>query len=95
MSWMNLGEVFYVTARATGTDSAQRLVAHLRRRLTLDDVTVARVLDAAAIKASHPMAFADAFALAAARAHDAVLLTGDPEILDIRGDWEVEDLRAT
>ncbi len=40
------------------------------------------------------MAFADAFALAAARAHDAVLLTGDPEILEARGDWKVEDLRA-
>jgi len=95
MSWINLGEVFYVSARAAGHDSAHRLVADLRRRLTVDDVTPARVLEAAAIKALHPMAFADAFAVATAQAHDAVLLTGDPEILAARGDWAVQDLRAS
>jgi predicted nucleic acid-binding protein len=35
---------------------------------------------AARIKARHPLAYADAFAVATAAAHNAVLLTGDPEI---------------
>ena len=39
------------------------------------------------------MALADAFAVATALAHEAVLLTGDPEILDIGGTWMTEDLR--
>ena len=39
------------------------------------------------------MAYADAFAVGTARAHEETLLTGDPEILDIDSDWELEDLR--
>lgn len=93
MSWVNLGEVFYVTMRAAGRDVADDLTDDLRRLLALDEATPARVLEASAVKAVHSMAFADAFAVATARAHDAVLLTGDPEILDAEGDWLVEDLR--
>lgn len=52
------------------------------------------MLEAASIKAKHALAYADAFAIATAMAHDASLLTGDPEILD-GGDpaWRVIDLR--
>jgi predicted nucleic acid-binding protein len=94
MSWINLGEVFYVVHRATGADRARSVVGDLRHRLLLDLPTEARVLQAASIKATHPLAYADAFALATAMAHDASLLTGDPEILD-DGDptWPLVDLR--
>jgi predicted nucleic acid-binding protein len=94
MSWINLGEVFYVVHRATGADRARSVVGDLRHRLLLDLPTEARVLEAASIKATHPLAYADAFALATAMAHDASLLTGDPEILD-DGDptWPLVDLR--
>jgi predicted nucleic acid-binding protein len=95
MSWINVGEVAYVTARAAGADVARRVVRDLEAMLDLDIVTSARVLEAAAIKAAHPMAFAAAFALATAANHDAVLLTGDPEILDAAGTWMREDLRAS
>lgn len=44
--------------------------------------------------ALRPMAFADAFAIAPSAGHAAVLLTGDPEILDAGGGWPVEDLRS-
>jgi hypothetical protein len=40
------------------------------------------------------MAYADAFAVATAVAHDAVLLTGDPEIVGVDGLCAVEDLRG-
>jgi predicted nucleic acid-binding protein len=95
MSWINLGEVFYVVHRATGADRARAVVGDLRRRLLLDLPTGTRVLEAAAIKAGHALAYADAFAIATAVAHRASLLTGDPEILD-GGDptWPVVDLRA-
>lgn len=94
MSWVNLGEVFCVTMRTSGRESARAVVGSLRRVLTLDEAGPARVIQAAEIKALHPMAFADAFAVATAQAHGAALLTGDPEILDGGGDWDAEDLRA-
>lgn len=95
MSWINLGEVSYVVHRATGAERARAVVGDLRHRLSLDLPTEARVLEAAAIKAQHPLAYADAFAIATAVAHRASLLTGDPEILD-DGDptWPVVDLRS-
>jgi predicted nucleic acid-binding protein len=94
MSWINLGEVFYVVHRATTADRARAVIGELRHRLHLDLPTEARVLGAASIKAKHALAYADAFAIATAIAHDASLLTGDPEILD-DGDptWQVVDLR--
>jgi predicted nucleic acid-binding protein len=93
-SWINLGEVAYIVERRAGVDRARRVVRELRRRLTLDLPTEARVLEAAHLEAQYPMAYADAFAVATAIAHDATLLTGDPEILGGDPAWPVEDLRS-
>ena len=95
MSWINLGEVFSVVHRATGADRARAVIGNLRHRLRLDLPNEARVLEAAAIKAQHALAYADAFAIATAVAYNASLLTGDAEILD-HGDtnWPVVDLRS-
>ena len=92
MSWMNLGEVVYITTRSDGAGFAGAVADDLRRLVQLDELRPARVLGAAAIKAEYPMAFADAFAVATALAHDAVLWTGDPEILDQPGEWRTLDL---
>jgi len=96
MSWINLGEVFYVVQRATGVDRARAAIGELRHLLHLDLPTEGRVIEAASIKATHALAYADAFAIATAIAHNASLLTGDPEILD-GGDptWPVVDLRPS
>lgn len=93
MSWINLGEVYYVVERAAGSDRADRVVRELRHELSLDLPTEARVLEAAHIKARHAIAFADAFAVATAIAHHATLLTGDPEILGANPAWPTADLR--
>ncbi|CAN5177506.1 type II toxin-antitoxin system VapC family toxin [soil metagenome] len=93
VSWINLGEVFYISWRAGGEDLARSVIDDLRRLTAPDEATPERVLQAASVKAVHPMAYADAFAVATARAHGASLLTGDPEILDIETDWDLEDLR--
>ena len=92
MSWVNLGEVFYVTMRASGRAAADDVVGDLRRLVRLDDASGRRVLEAAAIKATYPMAYADAFAVATALAHGATLVTGDPEILRPGAPWKTEDL---
>jgi len=75
----------------TGTSSAWGPSAD--RIAALSAGSLSGVLEACALKADHPMALGDAFAVATAQAYRAVLLTGDPEILDgVRG-WELEDLR--
>lgn len=90
MSWINVGEVFSVTHRLIGERGAQRVVRGLR---ALVDIEL-RVIEAARIKADHRMAYADAFAAATAIASDAVLWTGDPELLVDGAPWQWEDLRS-
>ena len=93
MSWVNVGEVFYITWRSEGPERADEITRALGSSLRLDLATPERVLAAARIKAEHPMALADAFAVATAKAFDAQLLTGDPEIIDAPLDLDVWDLR--
>jgi predicted nucleic acid-binding protein len=93
MSWINVGEVAYVLERRAGADRSREVVRELRRLLNLDLPTEARVIEAARVKAGHRMAYADAFAVATARAHGADLLTGAPEILQGDASWSVVDLR--
>ena len=94
MSWINLGEVVCIVERRAGTRQAAQVVRALRRQLTLDLPSQTRVLEAARIKARHRVTYADAFAVATAIAHEAVLLTGDPEILDGDPNWSTIDLRG-
>jgi uncharacterized protein len=93
MSWINLGEVYYTVHREAGAREAESTLALLRPLLTLDAATPERVLGAARIKAVHPLAYGDAFAIATAAAHSAVLLTGDPGITARNVGCRVEDLR--
>ena len=93
MSWINVGEVHVVVQRRAGAARARQVVRALRRRLILDPPTEERVLAAASIKAAHPLATADAFAVATALACGATLYTGDPAIINGDPTWPVEDLR--
>lgn len=93
MSWINLGEIHYILRRLHGEDAAAETLRDIR------DVVDARlpderlVIDAARIKADHPMAYADAFAAALAMACDATVWTGDPELLVHGAPWSWRDLR--
>jgi predicted nucleic acid-binding protein len=93
MSWINLGEVYYTIHRAAGHARADATLFELRSMLALDAPSPERVLAAARVKALHPLAYGDAFAIATAAAHGAILLTGDPEITERDVGCEVEDLR--
>ena len=93
MSWINLGEVYYTIHRAAGGAEAEATLTMLRPMLALDPATPERVLAAARIKATHPLAYGDAFAIATTAAHRAILLTGDPEITGRSMGCRVEDLR--
>ncbi|MGH2772873.1 MAG: type II toxin-antitoxin system VapC family toxin [Actinomycetota bacterium] len=93
MSWINLGEVFYVVARRRGERAAGEVLAQLRPQLSLDLPSRQRILQAARIKAAYPVAYADAFAVATAIARNTVLLTGDDEILTADTNWPTQDVR--
>jgi predicted nucleic acid-binding protein len=93
MSLVNVGEVFSIVRRARDDTVALEVLDGLRARVEFDVPNEERVVAAARIKAEHPMAFADAFAIATSVAYRAVLLTGDPEIIDAPGPWQIEDLR--
>lgn len=92
MSWINLGEVYYTIHRAAGAGEAEATLRMLRPLVSLDAASSDRVLAAAKVKAAHAVAYADAFAVATAAAHDAILLTGDPELTGRPVGCRVEDL---
>lgn len=94
MSWINLGEVFYVVRRLHGEDAAAETTRDLREAIDVRLPDERIILDAARIKADLPMAYADAFAAALAISSDAVLWTGDPELLIDGSAWRWRDLRT-
>lgn len=94
VSWINLGEVFYVVRRLHGEGAATDTIRDLRGVTNPDLPSETRVIEAARIKADHPMAYADAFAAATAMSHGATLWTGDPELLRPHSPWRWKDLRA-
>jgi predicted nucleic acid-binding protein len=93
MSWINLGEVFYVVRRRVGEDAASSTVRDLRDVVVAELPDDHRVLQAARIKSDFPLAYTDAFAAATAQAHAAELWTGDPELLIDNAPWAWRDLR--
>ena len=93
VSWINLGEVFYVVRRAAGEDAAIGTLRDLQDVTTPDTPNPSLIIDAARLKSDHPMAYADAFAAATAIARGATLWTGDPELLLDGAPWRWRDLR--
>jgi len=95
MSWINLGEVFYVLRRAHGEAEARRTIKDLEASLQAVLPDSALVLEAARIKSEWRMSYADAFAAATATRFDAPLWTGDPELLIRDAPWRPYDLSGT
>lgn len=93
VSWVNLGEVFYVVCRERTDKEAADTVRDLREVATAVLPSEADVITAARIKADFPLSYADAFAAATALAHDATLWTGDPELMPPGAPWAWRDLR--
>ena len=93
VSWINLGEVFYILRRRAGDRDALAAVRDLQEVVVAEVPSSDRIMQAARIKADHPMAYADAFAAATTVSHRATLWTGDPELLLPSADWAWHDLR--
>ncbi len=94
VSWINLVEVYYRVERDHGRAAADETLAALRRTLSPDLPGTARMIEAARLKARAPIALADCFAAVTAAAHDVILLTGDPELIELPDPpCTIEDLR--
>jgi PIN domain nuclease of toxin-antitoxin system len=95
ISWVNLVEVYYRLERDHGRDVADETIGALRASLAPDLPGTARMIEAGRLKARSPIALADCFAVVTAAAHPLVLLTGDPELLELTdAPCELNDLRA-
>jgi predicted nucleic acid-binding protein len=77
---INVGEVYYIVAKHRSIDDAER-VLHYLETLPLEIVSneYEHVLDAARVKASYALSYADAFAVATAVRLQATVVTGDAE----------------
>ena len=81
MSWLNVGEVYYIISKRHGPERAADFLDRLPSlpiRFVLPDE--AGILAAAAVKAAHPVSYSDAFAISLALSEKASVITGDPEI---------------
>lgn len=80
MCILNWGEVYYQVARRFGEQKAQEIEKLIQTLpITLVEANKELTREAARIKATKRMAFADCFAVALARLRKAQLYTGDPE----------------
>jgi uncharacterized protein len=81
VSWINVAETFYILAKRDNLTVAEQFMTRLPSlpiRLVLPDED--GVMAAARIKATNPVAFGDAFAIAVAQAEQGSVITGDAEI---------------
>jgi ribonuclease VapC len=91
MSLINLGEVAYIIEQRWGVEKLRAMLAYLEATaLLLAEVNKDQVLAAAHFKATYTVAYADAFAIALAKQHTAVLVTGDPEYRQLEHQIDIE-----
>ena len=91
LSVINLGEVFYIVGGRSGVPTAERIVDGVKRMpINLVPVDEHRVLAAARYTAAYPISYANAFAASAAAELDAILVTGDAELLALEGKIQLE-----
>jgi predicted nucleic acid-binding protein len=84
ISIINLGEVTYRVGKVKGESEAKETLDQMRRlAMTVVPATEEAVLAAARFKMHHAISYADAFAAATAKELEAVLVTRDPELVQL------------
>jgi uncharacterized protein len=94
LSWINWGEIYYITARNFGHEKAMEVLDFIAAYpVQLEPVDQALVQTAAELKSAYSFSYADAFCAATAMRHDAIILTGDPEFEAIQDKLRIHWLR--
>ena len=96
LSVVNWGEIYYNTMREVSEEAAEQQ-AHDIAALPIDIVGVGDdlqlVREAAKLKATKKMAYADCFAAALAKLRNAEIVTGDPEFKEVEKEIKVAWLK--
>lgn len=93
-SLINVGEVFYRIGRRKGEQAAEETLQELQHLpLTIVSPKPQTVMQAARLKIHYSLSYADAFAVVTAQDVHGTLLTGDPELLQLKGIVAIEKLR--
>lgn len=94
ISIINVGEVYYRIGKSRNPKEADSVLKDLSllpiEIISADDDTV---LAAARLKMAHILSYADAFAAVTAQQKDAILLTGDPELIELKRLLRIEKLQ--
>ena len=92
MHALNLGEVYYITAKKYGHEQADLAYSRIKAfpLVVIDQLSEGLLLTAASLKARFPIAYAGCFAAALAVLHDAALLTGDREFQNLENAGVIE-----
>lgn len=80
MNIVNVGEIFYLSAKIRNFRDAQEILQGLRSRVTVVPAGDELVLLAATLKARNTISYADGFAAATAIVRGVPLATGDEEL---------------
>jgi len=90
MTVVNAGEIWYITARETSEDAADRTIMELAQLgIQFFDADWELAHEAARFKSKGKMSFADCFAAALAKENKADLVTGDPEFKQVEGEVKI------
>lgn len=90
LNLINLGEIYYITARETNLNQADEVAARIKRfPINIVNNDERLTLMAARIKAANPLSYADAFVAATAKDRNAVVVTGDAEFKNIENFVEI------
>ena len=95
MTVVNAGESWYITARETSEDAADRTIMELTQLgIQFFDADLKLAREAARFKVKGKMSFADCFAAALAKENKADLVTGDPEFKQVESEVRIHWLSA-
>ena len=91
MSIVNVGEVWYITAREISEEDADTMVKEMRDlRIQFEDANWEITLEAARFKSKQKMSYTDCYAAALAKIKGANLITGDIEFKAVEDQIKVQ-----
>jgi len=83
---VNVGEIYYMITRKSNAKNAQTAIDAIKQfPVQMVEADLKLSLEAAVIKASHSLSYADAFAAALTITKKAILITGDNEFNALQG----------
>ena len=90
MSVINLGEIWYIVKRRISISDADRTIEELHQmNIEVIDTDWQQTRQAALYKSRGNISYADCFAAALAKIHNADLVTGDPEFKSLENEISI------